>query len=431
MSLVKQYFIGLTTSLLFLGLMYSFKTSKENILVPTNTTVQCSWQNTDVETYVNPTKNFVQTGTFGTGDTPDHIRTIGYPFLIAVFVFLFKSWLIPLLLFQCALCAFIYPITSLLCRELGAKRVEMWVFWFLIACGAIWVRSPLVLTDVIATLFFLATVLFGIRYYRYSGRGWLVLYLLFATITALIRPIFILLPVINICIAAYCKNYGLWKPITISLILIVLVGISAIRNQINYGLKESSSISGINAFEYFGKDILKLSGNDSNIYDSRINYAKTITEKTELRNRFSVEIATNHPIYAMKVLSVNAISLFLQPDITTILSYFNKNFTHKEKAEIIQTPNPLSITVLLANYLLMFVYLIISIFFIWSFFRLNTVFFIMMLSMSTMILLPAVFTGHDGSRFRLPLLPFVLILSFNQMYLIFCELKYRYVDFKH
>ena len=128
------------------------------------------WASSDTNDYVNSGVNFVKYGVFGSGKSPDHLRKIGYPAIIAFYYFIFGGqWLIALQISQCLIFAFIYPVITLLAKELFPEISQTSIsaiFLFLVLSGTYWVRSIMLLTDTMFLFFFIVGIYFGLRTFR-------------------------------------------------------------------------------------------------------------------------------------------------------------------------------------------------------------------------------------------------------------------------
>lgn len=147
----NQFWIGLLVHLTFVLMLYAGKTSQANLQLPEGPYANNIWQCSDVMTYVDPARNYIEYGVFGQGASPDHNRTIGYPALIAFFMSLFgKNWLFIFQFFQAALFACLYPLITLTARLLlphvSAPYVK-WLFILLLPTGTYFTKSAFILTD--------------------------------------------------------------------------------------------------------------------------------------------------------------------------------------------------------------------------------------------------------------------------------------------
>ena len=412
-----QYLIGLAIHLVFLIIMYSSGTSYKNLQIPEGTYKNNIWQCSDVMTYVDPAINFVQYHVFGQERIPDHFRTIGYPALISFFYSIAgKNWLIWLQIFQAFIFAAIYPLISATLKMLipGLKmHTPVTIVFLLLVSGAYFTRIPMVLTDTLFTTLFMAGFYYGLLTYRENRTIHLVLFLLFITLAALVRPTASLFPLMNLAMAfLIAKKYArpirktMLKAVYISLALFALVNISTYRNYINYCFKKPSSVMGRCAFDYLANKVLSQE-NKTDVYytlKAKIDSVPDVTGKNNLRNRIMWETVVKYPLSTTRVLIKNIVNVFFSNNIISgISNYFGYEWKVFRNACY---PYKISNFLRYATYLMMVVYALIWILFFYNLilFLINRDFetFLVVGLLFIMFIVPAVLTGDGGTRFRLP-----------------------------
>lgn len=442
-----QYFIGLAVNILFLALLYSFPASFYNTRIPVNEYAQNIYRFSDVMTYVRPALNFLHTGVFGTGNVPDHFRTIGYPYIISLFIQASPSyWLLWLQLFNCLVFASLYPaislISSLLFKDLPPLFYRL-LFIFSLVSGIFFTRVPCVLSDLLFTTLFL----WGVYYILYATihNKWhqYLFYMLFITVAALIRPTLSVFPVIGVVlmlhIAAQRKiafRARLIPAVISCTILLASCNISTFRNYVNYHFLSPSSVVGINVYVCFGKKVLKELHREAEA-DSitrAIGKAPDISEVTRLRKEAGFRILLQHPLQSAKVLSLSTMSTLLDNHlVNTIFNYFGYSWKPYFYSEVNKYKS--SAFCYYATYLLMAVYVLIWLIFLKGIFRLLAEKHYYMLVFAAylfvMFIIPAIITGDGGSRFRLTFDWFLHILVIRELVLLLPFRKRASLDIRH
>ena len=115
----KLYGISLIALLLAFGFLLMFPEGRWSLTLP-DQNYQHPWDGSDIMGYVDPARNFLETGTFGRQPgVPDLHRTIGYPAFLASVKFLFgDNWVkaaysVPITIF-----ALLFPCNIILFRSL-------------------------------------------------------------------------------------------------------------------------------------------------------------------------------------------------------------------------------------------------------------------------------------------------------------------------
>jgi hypothetical protein len=186
---MRYYLVGVLINLTFLCVLR----------FTTDTRVETTyWRNTDANEYVAYAKGFLDTGTFydqtpneyiaQTDGKPGYRRTIGYPMLIASFMWLYgDGWLVALQIFNCLFFALLYLIIPAIIREMFGVRKDKQVFWILLITGIVFARVPQALNNTFFAVMFFGSIWLGIRAIK-TDRWWMyLLYIIAISFTATVR----------------------------------------------------------------------------------------------------------------------------------------------------------------------------------------------------------------------------------------------------
>lgn len=266
-SPLHQFFIVLCTNLIYFILLYSYQVSNYNIHPPEGIYSGNAFFGSDVMTYLHPARNFLKFGTFGNGHTPDYFRTIGYPAYLSGFIYFFGEyffWVAYLIhaILSALIFSFITAISGFFIKN--DPRISKTVFIILWLSGAYWIYFPMLLNDLFFAFFFIAGIYYGIKAVFTKSWKYCVIHLLLLGYAASVRPQLILYAIPEFLILLYCavhfKTIADRKIKTMivvaSISLLVLGNLSGLRNYINYGSMESSSVLTINLYNYASKEIL-------------------------------------------------------------------------------------------------------------------------------------------------------------------------------
>ena len=222
----------------------------------------------DSISYIDTADAVLQTGRFAVSpehpDTPQIMRTPGYPFFIACVFFFFAhsySWLI---LWQIVISLGTMVITYRMAVKLWNPSTAVVATLCLALDPVSWLHSQYVLTETLFTCIFTLAVWAGIaalRTTRFFHIGLLSSLLALAT---LIRPLtyYIMIPVTIFFLLLWTSRPGWqWKRLLFGLIVLLLpwliiIGAWHIRNYHIAGTTEFSTIQGVNLLFYRGADIV-------------------------------------------------------------------------------------------------------------------------------------------------------------------------------
>jgi hypothetical protein len=199
--------------------------------------------------YVNPARNFLDFGVFGTGIQPDTYRTIGYPLFLSILMKVFrKNWLKAAFFAQAFVFALMYPFLSVMARLLGApsKAVINLSFLFWVFSVTYIATVPVLLSDLFFTVFFTVGLTLGLLSVARQSYLFLAGQLLFLGYAAQVRPVLCIYPIVHLLVlCSAAKMYGSMSSrktrtiITISVAsLLLLCNLTTLRNYIHFRLPE-------------------------------------------------------------------------------------------------------------------------------------------------------------------------------------------------
>lgn len=275
---LHQFSIVLTTNLVYFIILYLCPISNYNIHPPEGAYYSDNIFNySDLSSYLNPAKNFLEFGTFGIKNTPDYYRTIGYPAYEAALLYFFgKYFFWVAYLIQAILSALIFPIITAISNIFtqNDQRINKMVFIFLWLSGAYWIYFPALLTDMFFSFFFIIAIYYGIKTISEKKWKYCILHLLFIGYAANIRPTLILYVVPEFFILLYLavhfntiadKKVKIMIGVT-SILLFALTNTPSFRNYAHYGVMKPSNVFEINLYDIFSKETLTLAGKGLNSY---------------------------------------------------------------------------------------------------------------------------------------------------------------------
>ncbi len=317
--LLVQYLIGVTLNLAFVLILLNQNVTWRNLQPPEGTYYENVWRYADVMTYVNPARNFLNYGVFGTGTQPDAYRTIGYPFFLASLMEVFgKDWLRAALFAQAFIFALIYPFLSAMARLYGAtsKAVINPSFLALVISAAYISTVPVLLTDLFFTVFFTIGLTFGLLSVARRSYLFLAGQLIFIGYAAQVRPVLFLYPVVHLlalCSAAkihgYLSSRKTRAMIAISVAsLLLLCNLATLRNYLHYRLPAPTSTAASNLFNGLGYEVLKAKGRLDwhKEMSLRAYYATSIREKSRVMESSATWIFMRYPLTTLKIVGTHA-----------------------------------------------------------------------------------------------------------------------------
>jgi hypothetical protein len=432
-----QFTIGLCIHFVYLIILYSFDISYENLQIPIGKFQNNIWVCHDVFSYFQPAINYYTFGVFGSGLSPDHFRTIGYPGLIVFFYTQFgDSWMIALQIFQAIAFAAMYPLVTATMEILlphSNKLIKKTVFITLMVSGIYFAGVPFILTDTLFTFFFILGFYFALLSYKKNKSRDVFLYFLSMTIAALIRPTLILLPILNVVIAywvakrfTYAFKPILYRAMAYSIVLLLTTNLSTFRNYLNYSFLSPSSVIGLNAFKCLTKKILYLE-NEKKLYadyEKEISLAQNIVVVTKLRKKIMLQTIIQHPVSFVRVLCWNSINILFSNNLISNVGRFFGVEWKKFKNSCNDFKIYQSLYVLNAIFALC--YLVLWGLFFWNLLLsfhndFETVLLLGVLLL--MFIVPAILTGDGGSRLRIPFEHFLFIYAADALFRLLKPLR--------
>jgi hypothetical protein len=443
-SLLVQYLIGVFVCFsLFLILLYSSPVSYSNLQAPEGIYSGNTNAWTDFTSYQNPAQNFLTYNTFGTGNLPDYYRTIGYPAYLALMMKLFGSyWLYATYIFNCLLLPLIFPAVSYISNSLlGNPRVTRNLFLFQLLMGAYTARTVWIGNDVFFFLFFILGVAAIVKYFKSNKILFLLLYLVSISYAAEVRPTLIWFFVVNIFLMLYLKmklnnNIPNFRPLIIlsTLILAFTCNYPSIRNYVNYGFFQPSTVVSRDLFEILALRIYESNGlakmRDS--LDEKVTSIPSFRRKMQVQDSIAFKTVKKYPLTAIKVIGFeNPINVMFDNPYLQLLNYYgyvwkSKALTSKYKSRI-SYPYKSNKIISYFYYALMLVYLAIYILFLLFlrtlFIKKDFITLLFIFSSFTFLLFPDFIIGEGGARFRITVEWLIAMFAFYELEKIQLRIK--------
>ncbi len=322
-----------------LGCLYVLPQGQVSLTLPDgDNQVGHPWQGSDVMTYVEPARSFLETGVFARNGVPDLHRTVGYPAFLALMMWAFGDmWLPMAYIFQLLIFASFFPAVTLVIQSWFPERENLpsVVFGILLLNGAALAYTGLLLTD----LFFSALLMAGIAAGLLAVRrvSWLLAMLHIGVIAwaAQVRPTLGLFAVVNVCFMVYtAKRWQLLhlpmiKPIiAISALMVLIAGNGpAVRNYFNHGIFTPTNVLSNGLARYLAGPVLIEAG-QKDIYDRKLQEFKSSSgvEQIEIQKKFALETFAAYPFLVSKRLAYHAFWNLFEPHWEYILNVFGSGF---------------------------------------------------------------------------------------------------------
>jgi len=334
----RIYFLGLTLHLFYLLVLYISPAAKYNLELPEGGSSDNLWKGRDVMTYVEPARNALEHGVFGRDGEPDHHRTIGYPFFLALMM-----WLLCTHLAQAALFALLYPILASMGFMLFGRRFRLApLLLFLLLAGTYWSKVPIIMTDCFFTLLFTLGLYFGLRSVR--GRGILdfVLYLLFVGAAAQVRPTLILYPFLHLALypaaaaqaaridrAERLTRPAVMKRLAIAFVLLLpLCNAPTLRNALHHGLYKPADAFEKGLFDALAQDVL-IRGGRADLYrqmQSDVEAADDLKQRLALKRAYALEVYRDDPLGTAEVLVRNAVRILGNSHLLSVAHFWGRHW---------------------------------------------------------------------------------------------------------
>jgi hypothetical protein len=420
-----QYLIGVLINLLYLVILITNQISYQNIQVPENTYSENLWKGTDVLTYVQPARNFVNYRVFGDKTLPDYHRTIGYPlFLSILMMVLGDHWLIFTLFVQAIIFALMYPLLSMISHILfnTSNRHIIFVFLFFIFSGTYIVMVPMILTDTFFTVFFTLGLWLGFESIIKRSYMYLLLHVILMGYAAQVRPLLSLYPVINcLILEAVALKYGLarcprtYQTIIASFILLLIIcNLPSIRNYMNYHFPKPTDVSAAGLLDCLGQEVLIVVGKEDK-YKEIQNFLQEVKDpnvRTNLQEKLAIKIYKDYPLTTLKRMMHNAIGVLGRAHWPLVAHFWGYSFLDNFSPYHMNIKR--SISVYLIEIFFNIVYLFILLLFLGSLVRIsgqNIVFSLTIVLFIAYFLVPAFIVGSAGGRYRLPVEGLIVIMA--------------------
>lgn len=315
-----QYLIGATLNFAFVIVLLSQSVTWKNLQLPEGEYKENIWQGSDVMDYVNPARNFLKFGVFGTGIQPDADRTIGYPLFLSALMKVFgKYWLRAVVFTQTFIFALMYPFLSVMARLLIAPSkavinlsLLIWVF-----SAAYIATVPVLMSDLFFTVLFTIGLTLGLLSVVRESYLFLAGQLLFLGYAAQVRPILFMYPIVHLLVlCSIAKMYGSLRSrktraiITVSVaLLLLLCNLTTLRNYIHYRLPEPTSGVSSNLFNSLGYEVLAAKGrlDRHKEMSDRAYSLPDIRERAHLMEKYAAEIFMRYPLTTLKLMCTHAI----------------------------------------------------------------------------------------------------------------------------
>lgn len=308
---LRLYLLGLAVNLLYLAVLLSFDTSRQNLQPLSTPEIQTVWRYSDAGTYVRAAQAFLQTGVFaGSDGLPDAHRTVGYPaFLALIMTMGGEHWVAWLWMLQALLFAGIYPALAVVAREwFGAteRRIQSLLLAYALL-GAGWAYTPIPLTDQMFAVCLWGALALGTRAVLRGGAGaWLGHFALLGA-AASIRPTLTLFP-----LAFATLTFALRRPPRLRRLAVVfavqmlLCQAPALRNYVHHGVWIPSDVMVNNLSDYWAKDVLAFAGQPNAHAQAERGWKdRPLPERLAAQTEFARAVLTAHPFAAAGVLAVN------------------------------------------------------------------------------------------------------------------------------
>ncbi len=430
--LLHQYIVGVVFGLCVFLLLFSSSTiSYSNIQAPVGKYAHNIWSNGfDFYDYYKPAVNFLNYGVFGSGTLPDNCRTIGYPVFLALTMFLFgKKWLYATYFINCILLPLILPALSYISNSLyGNRRVTRFLFWF--ALIAYIPNVTYVATDYMFFMLFVCSLAVCVKFFQSKQPKYLLLYIVFISIAAEVRPTLLFYPIINIFWFIFLQkkfelDITMFKRTIVAstVCLLLLCNIPSIRNYINYNFFAPSTDMTKDCFQYLAKKVY-MKENKINTFDSLnsiISVSHTITEKMSLEKKYSFQTVKDYPITTIKVIFDNVVCVMLDINIKLLPCYYGyqwkKLSTNAINYEKYNYPYKSSSVLTFVYYLFMLPSVLVYLLFVLSIRHLifnkdySALFFIS--SLFIFMLAPNLIFGSGGVRYRVCVEWLIILSSLN------------------
>ena len=437
--LLFQYLIGVALNLAFVLVLLGQHSTWKNLQLPEGEYRDNIWRGSDVMDYVNPARNFLDFGVFGTGMEPDHYRTIGYPLFLSILMKVFgKNWLEIAFFAQAFIFALMYPFLSAMVRLLmiPSKAIINLSFLIWIFSAAYIATVPVLLTDLFFTVFFTIGLVLGLMSVARQSYLFLAGQLLFLGYSAQVRPVLFIYPFVHLLVLwSAAKMYGTLstrKTRTIIIVsvalLLVLCNLMTFRNYIHYRLPEPSNAMSSNLFNSLGYEVLVAKGKLDWFKEmsDRAYSVPDISERARLMKKYALEIIKRYPLTTLKEMGLHATRILFGSHWLNIGKFWGYSWRAKQasgRPEAKKSYIILSLTLVWA-----FIYGVLYFFFGAFLFRLfrekKYLYLLTLILFMTYFLVPT-FIAPMGPRMRLPVEGILVFFALAEMRNMILGTKYH------
>lgn len=339
----RQYFLALFLLAAVLGSLYMLPQGRISLTLPDGESLSGHpWRGSDVMTYVEPARSFLDTGVFARGGVPDMHRTIGYPAFLALLMWAFGDmWLPMTYICQLFIFASLFPAVTVVIQSWFPEREDLpsIVFGILLLNGVALAYAGLLLTDMFFSALLMAGIAAGLLAVRRGS--WLLVFLHVGTIAwaAQVRPTLGLFAVVNVCFMVYTANKWqlLHLPrikliIAISALLVLVAGNGpAVRNYFNHGIFTPTNVLANGLARYLAGPVLIEAGHKE-VYDRKLREFKSSSgvEQIEIQKKFALETFAAYPFLVIKRLAYHAFWNLFEPHWEYLLNVFGGGFSLNE-----------------------------------------------------------------------------------------------------
>jgi 4-amino-4-deoxy-L-arabinose transferase-like glycosyltransferase len=403
--------------------------------------------------YLNLSKNifeqWIYSTSMGPPYKPEAFRPPLFPIIIGIPFFVLGLPVETILVFQIILSLIIAYVAYLLTTEFFGIEVGCLAAALVIFEGSFAVHSVLFYTEILFTLSIVLSVYYSVKYIRTSKNRYLCFSLLFWGISCYIRIASLYLGLILIAAIVLSSTGNLkykLRTAILSILLVLLIAMPwVIRNYIKFGVFAFST--GRNSILYYHKaaSIESMSSNISfeDVQMKRLEKAMEETGTKDYKYVFrpfskdiddyyfkeSIKYLVNNPIELLAVEAIGAIRLQVSPGFGYLSSILGMKSI--SKSEVIRSV----ITGFKDwRYLLLFIFLVFQGFYLISF-NLGLIYGIVKMRGNIKALAPVILASlylilaaadfTSNSRFRIPYLPLLAVISAYGIYSAFSRPKPR------
>lgn len=425
-----QFSIGFLAGILyFIVLLVSSHTSFANLQLPEGSYANNQWKCTDVISYYQPAKNFLENGIFGYGTHPDSARPIGYQLFLALLMAIFGSrWIYAAFIIQSFLLALIYPVTTAIIEEVAHPEPKHIKLTFLVSLlsGIYFTRSVYIGPDALLVLLLISGIYFTIISVKYKKWRYAIMSLIIIGYGAQVRPTLILYPIINVLIiiwaglkfqtlrARFTKLFLIFS----TFFFLIVCNLPSLRNYINHRVFTSSALLSANYYDYLAKKILIKKDLSDYFYKTKAEIESKADINIQLsgKKEKALEVIKNYPFTALKVVFVdNLKSVMLDNHLVNFTAnFYGYNWKPFKAADGCYSLSGSRLLYLLCI-VIAFLYCILYLFFFYSMYQLwrkkKFMLCITILIIIFMFLAPSIIIGDGGARFRIPFEWLIVVIA--------------------